>query len=503
MQKALGVASVMSPNPTRTQQPERQSDLSVDPILARYRALKSEMDAHAIASPVPNPSYKDRPATPKSITSLYTATLTPDTRLGMRGTLNSAAARDNASNAERSAEEAPRPATQGAADSSVSRAAIERERINSEFERLQGDLMGEKERANALQSHMHNLQADLHHAAEEKNALLEAIEAARRENRVLQEHCANLERGVAQSDANAVTARVYQGKVTALEELLQSRQQEIDEHLARSQRAAESVAEIEKLKQQMAGKIAQQEREITELRNIVDQGKKSSDRLQAKAEGETTRCRDLEAKMAEMEQQLLSIYSSSEQSSVAKKEELRAKAKQVNSLELELCSAQEKIVELEGAKQRSASRVLELENAVARAEQTIRELQSQCETLKVHGAQDSIVCDQLRFDVERYKRAVEDVREELQLQEQSRANLETTVADLEQQLQVKQSLEMQIKAQHDSFARQEEDLNLLRRQKEDVDKRAAGLEARVAELAGRTKALLGVRLHPCCKVCIA
>lgn len=127
------------------------------------------------------------------------------------------------------------------------------------------------------------------------------------------------------------------------------------------------------------------------------------------------------------------------------REELRDLTKRLQEAELRSEGSEAKRSraeeELIDARRQLDSKSRDLESA----EHRLRESSVKLESIKATSAQESIVKDELKYEVERFKKVVSNLRDELVAQEDGKRQLESVLADCRSELESKATLQVQLR----------------------------------------------------------
>ena len=185
------------------------------------------------------------------------------------------------------------------------------------------------------------------------------------------------------------------------------------------------------------------------------------------------------SKVSELEGALRSKELDMERMEHQIKEGTTGQKRQLANVEGELATYKDQLREMESIKGHMEGRVAELTQTLAAQEKELRDTVTKLETLRVRSAQDSIVVDESRFDLQSAKDTVNRLKNDLQVAAEHNESLESEVEMLQSERRARQMLEAQVQGMNTAADRQREDLEHQRQRIEDLDRRNALLQADV------------------------
>lgn len=489
------------PSVGRAQSRERAA---VDPVLARYHAIKREMEQQGVRSRASTP----RSGTPSRGT-LYGAQLTPDaahTAPSARPVSPSAgvAARreDRLVQLERDLAEKNRRIAQLEAHQSAHTAVVQDSRDRAQDAearaRRQALLDAERNRAErlAVQSHAAaetERADDAHRRADELqrelDGALHRISELNSELSRRADDCAALAAAKTAAERKAADAagaqqpnRILQGKVAALEDVVATRDREVMEARRAVEELQHRLEECRVVEDRLQRSAGAKEREVGEAAASIESLHREVERWRVQQRDWEVTERVLRQQANDCEEQTKAARDALEALELQHKDELRHRSKEIHARDMEIVAADERTRDAEAARLRAVGELEATRAQMLDMEKAHRDMNAKLEAMKVAGAQSSIMADEQRAEVERFRNVVEDLRAEIRSQEAARSAQDERISELEQDRKVKMALEAQLAVLQASFGRQEEDLAQLRKHHEELQRRCAQAEDRLDDI---------------------
>eukprot|EP00759_Apiculatamorpha_spiralis_P000182 PhF_6_TR10038/c0_g1_i2/m.15421 len=341
----------------------------------------------------------------------------------------------------------------------------ERERANA----LASELANERDRRTSLETRVQKSESELHKLPNYEARVLDLEKSLGLRTKELEEirrQRSTLEQKVVELQGSNQT-RVLEGKVSALQALLEDRAKEVEEEARRANATQTKVDDLKEALSQMQRQISVLERWKGENAVLVDQQKREIEKCEQRSaslgrelESSVARCLMLENAMKEQEVDF-------ERRLDEVKQDVRNRAKQSAQVEAERTTLQERVLVLEkyGAMQQQ-----DFEAVVAdreRYKSIVQDLRTQLETTEGNASREATMCTGLKEELERQRKYLETTMQELRELEKTKLNAERTVYDLEQELRRKAGLEERLENLGSALDRVEQDrTNEIRRHEE-------------------------------------
>ena len=490
----------------------------VDPILARYHAIKKSMAASSVAptsapsSAAPSLSSSSLHLTAPSsrnVTPLRaggvaaTAPVTPELRRAVLHAgsvpMPSTQRDERLESLERSLadkarvisrlEKENRAVTDVAvgnaqaseeAERASRQARYERERLRTACVSLESQVAVESSVAQQSQRRVEELLGELTAVHERLTAAEHEVSTKRVEAARWQQHAVALEKRLQTSDAQAEPLRILEGKVAALDDLVAQRTREAEDARLKQDLALRQVEESRLVIAKLQQAVTTRDREVGEASVAIQNGQAQTQQLSAVVAERDRREMTLVQKCADLEEALRTVQDRSDRRDIDHKEELRQRVKEIAARDYDLCMLTDRLKESESFGKRAMNEVEQLRTENFNATKLSKDLQMRLEATRVTSAQESIVNDELKGECDRLRQFIEELRAEIRAQADAQALAERELEQLDAERRIKNALEGQLKVLQASFARQEDDHNALRARFEDLTKRALEAEERAA-----------------------
>ena len=466
----------------------------MDPLLARYIALKRDIEGRKAGGTTTPIRYAE--GAERSSSSHHHHNHHQHTPMGHNLTSVSAIHSDARSILQSprlaTAPPAPTPSRTAVADGGLSPALRKRLAARLESDGLSaharrgadielGDLQSRLQQQQLeLDDMLGKLQASERQLRNTKDAL-EKSEAARSDleieaaTRVREsESAANNSRQM-----GGANLRLMEGRLAAMKEQLDRKDEEIQQWILRSKESEREVGNQEARMQELRDALNNKERSAGEHALTAESHKQQVRRLKEQLEEAVVESKIRGARVSELEGALRTKELEMERMELQQRDGITGQKRHLASLEAEVASLRDQLRETESIKGHVEGRNAELTQSLAAQEKELRDTVVKLEALRVRSAQDSIVVDESRFDLESAKETAARLKSDLHIAAERNEDLEAELESLQGERRARQMLEAQLQGMNTAAERQREDLEHQRLRIEDCDRRNAQLQREV------------------------
>ena len=406
---------------------ESSREPASDPILARYLAIKRELD---LKGPPPLQQTSRRNAA------------TPSERRGGSG-LDA-----------RSILQSPPPAATAATRPGYAARHDSPQPTHHQFatHRPANSPTSLRQSANASAAHekeqqLNQLSQVVAEALSSKRSLEEALDERGKEIQRLGAIISEL-RDVrrVQPFASSEGEHLLQGRLAALEALVQTKDATLDQERSKLSQLDQRVSDLATRNEELQGALNVKDRLAGEQQVNATAEKYELQKLRQNLDDANERERATRSELMRVEALSSQRLSELERLQHERKEEARQHAATIRNLELQLATNAERIRDLDASRSHNDDDKRLMEAELQRLNDQLRSATTKLETTKVLSAQESIVSDELKYEVGRYKKIVAELRDEILAQEEAREETDLVILELEKDKKARQVLEGQCRS---------------------------------------------------------
>ena len=402
----------------------RETAASVDPLLSRYLSLKRELDQRSVAM------ARSPPRSQPNIPAAISRTATPDARTVLQS---------------------PTADHKGPS------------RVQPSHQPLSDRTMLRLDRTQPTPKHPERPGSPISHQRVPPN------------NAPMNHDLSDVQRAWSSSDGGIPFSaqdnqhRVLEGKIEALESVVAQKDRLLDQEREISRALEDRVQSMGSEISVLQSALQAKERFVGETTVASDFDKQEISRLRQSLEAAQKNIAEHSAKCERLEAALFQKAAELDRFQHDRKDEHRARSAEQNQWEMRLFQAEERLREVEHAKERL---VLELREKNLQNEQlqsAVKEAKTKYDALTVKSAQESIVADELKFELERHKTVLKDLRDELLQQDEAMQRHEESIHKLEADRRGKYQAEAQLAAARGEIDSVQAELERARREIETLN----------------------------------
>jgi chromosome segregation ATPase len=411
-----------------------------DPILARYLAIKRALDGSS-----KQPSAARRSTVPQSSATSFT----PGGSAGFdaRAILNSPTP---TASAVRHGSPAPVPAHQH--QQQPYQRSSEKDQQISQLSQVVAESLASKR--------------SLEEALEERGREVQRLGMIIAEMRgTYSHHPRESQQQPADSDG------LLQGRVKALEALLQSKDTALDQERAKSAAFERKISNMAAQNDELQAAIAAKDRLAGQQQVSASTDKQEALRLRQQLDEYAERERATRLELARVEAIANQRLTDAERLAQERKEDQRQHANALRALEGRTNAHDEMVREMESQRSRHDDEKRLMDAELHRLHDQLRSVTTKLEATKTLSAQESIVTDELKYEIGRYKKVVAELRDEILAQEEAREEVERHVTELEKDRKAKVVAEGQLRAAQAKLSEMELETDGLRASLDDARRR--------------------------------